>query len=265
MTQGATVSPVAVVRTSLVVEHCLPRVWGHSVAVRPSEGRGRGPHSSSNGHLRGERAEPIFTSERQVNRYIYRTVQDTVASDPTAATPPKYRGRVRRTLLGSIMQPSNLFNKDDRGVSPVIGVILMVAITVILAAVIGTFVLGLGDSIGESQPTAQLSVDNSSSDTTGADGKVTISHNGGDPINTTNLEILAYSGSTPVETQAIDVDEGQLSVGESISIDYTTVSGDDGNDVDEVRILHTPSESFIVRDTVSPVITDFDSWGADGS
>jgi len=38
---------------------------------------------------------------------------------------------------------------DDSGVSPVIGVILMVAITVILAAVIGTFVLGLGDSTQE--------------------------------------------------------------------------------------------------------------------
>jgi flagellin-like protein len=38
-----------------------------------------------------------------------------------------------------------LFN-DDRGVSPVIEVILMVAITVILAAVIAAFVLGLGDT-----------------------------------------------------------------------------------------------------------------------
>jgi len=44
---------------------------------------------------------------------------------------------------------------DDRGVSPVIGVILMVAITVILAAVIGTFVLGLGDSLQQA-PQAQL-------------------------------------------------------------------------------------------------------------
>ena len=35
---------------------------------------------------------------------------------------------------------------DDRAVSPVIGVILMVAITVILAAVIASFVLGLGDT-----------------------------------------------------------------------------------------------------------------------
>ena len=37
---------------------------------------------------------------------------------------------------------------DERGVSPVIGVILMVAITVILAAVIGTMVLGMTDNVG---------------------------------------------------------------------------------------------------------------------
>lgn len=38
---------------------------------------------------------------------------------------------------------------EERGVSPVIGVILMVAITVILAAVIASFVLGFGDSVSE--------------------------------------------------------------------------------------------------------------------
>jgi len=43
-------------------------------------------------------------------------------------------------------------------VSPVIGVILMVAITVILAAVIGTFVLGLGESV-EQNPSAGVTVD----------------------------------------------------------------------------------------------------------
>lgn len=61
------------------------------------------------------------------------------------------------------MQLTNLF-ADDRAVSPVIGVILMVAITVILAAVIGTFVLGLGDSVNKSA-TAGVSVDNSGSNT----------------------------------------------------------------------------------------------------
>ena len=42
-----------------------------------------------------------------------------------------------RKLIGS---------KDERAVSPVIGVILMVAITVILAAVIAAFVLDIGDA-----------------------------------------------------------------------------------------------------------------------
>ena len=39
------------------------------------------------------------------------------------------------------------FKESEDAVSPVIGVILMVAITVILAAVIGAFVLGMGSGI----------------------------------------------------------------------------------------------------------------------
>lgn len=60
-----------------------------------------------------------------------------------------------------------MFTENDNetdAVSPVIGVILMVAITVILAAVIGTFVLGLGDGI-EEQPSAGVTVDEKSQDT----------------------------------------------------------------------------------------------------
>ena len=51
---------------------------------------------------------------------------------------------------------------DDRAVSPVIGVILMVAITVILAAVIATFVLDLGDQV-QGNASAGVSVDESTS------------------------------------------------------------------------------------------------------
>ena len=52
---------------------------------------------------------------------------------------------------------------DDSAVSPVIGVILMVAITVILAAVIGTFVLGLGENVQET-PQAGIQFDYSNSE-----------------------------------------------------------------------------------------------------
>jgi len=54
------------------------------------------------------------------------------------------------------MRPIGVRN-DDSGVSPVIGVILMVAITVSLAAVIATFVLGLGDSLTDTAPQATFS------------------------------------------------------------------------------------------------------------
>ncbi|ADD03884.1 DUF1628 domain protein [Natrialba magadii ATCC 43099] len=54
-------------------------------------------------------------------------------------------------------------SEEERAVSPVIGVILMVAITVILAAVIAAFVLDLGGSIGEeAQAGVDLDVDNDS-------------------------------------------------------------------------------------------------------
>lgn len=73
------------------------------------------------------------------------------------------------------MKLKNVFQDDNRGVSPVIGVILMVAITVILAAVIGTFVLGLGENV-EQNPTAGIDVNETADNATlislggGADG-----------------------------------------------------------------------------------------------
>jgi len=53
---------------------------------------------------------------------------------------------------------------NDSAVSPVIGVILMVAITVILAAVIGTFVLGLGEQV-EQNARAGINADVDASNT----------------------------------------------------------------------------------------------------
>ena len=66
-----------------------------------------------------------------------------------------------------------LIHDDDSAVSPVIGVILMVAITVILAAVIASFVLGLGDSTDDVQPNIQFNADYDV--TSGGDNSTTIS------------------------------------------------------------------------------------------
>ena len=84
---------------------------------------------------------------------------------------------------------------DDKAVSPVIGVILMVAITVILAAVIGTFVLGLGESVNQNA-NAGVTVDDGTVTLTSlgsnADGIVCVNDSG---VNTTAGSLSTVGGS----------------------------------------------------------------------
>jgi flagellin-like protein len=77
---------------------------------------------------------------------------------------------------------------DDDAVSPVIGVILMVAITVILAAVIASFVLGLGDQ-NNPAPTADFQFDWENDTSTATTGDLTVTHGNGDSITAENLYI----------------------------------------------------------------------------
>ncbi|MBX0297869.1 type IV pilin [Haloarcula nitratireducens] len=81
--------------------------------------------------------------------------------------------------------------QDDDAVSPVIGVILMVAITVILAAVIASFVLGLGNTATESTtPQASFSWDYTDNSAASSDNdELTITHDGGDTLSDTNIKI----------------------------------------------------------------------------
>jgi len=130
---------------------------------------------------------------------------------------------------------------EDRGVSPVIGVILMVAITVILAAVIGTFVLGLGDSLNQA-PQAQIDVEGDAS----AD-EITISHDGGDAIPTSELSITFDDGS-----DSDTVDNPSLGDDDTFSVgDSGTFSGTGISDAEvDVTIIHSPSESILLEETV---------------
>jgi len=88
---------------------------------------------------------------------------------------------------------------DDRAVSPVVGVILMVAITVILSAVIGTFVLDLGQSVGEIGPTASMSFedhdDTFDPDDGNEEGFIEFDHQGGDELDGDDLKIIVRNTS----------------------------------------------------------------------
>jgi flagellin-like protein len=96
---------------------------------------------------------------------------------------------------------------EDRGVSPVIGVILMVAITVILAAVIGAFVLGLGDDLGSSSaPSASVSAEDTGSD-------VVFTHNSGEAMDESDLHVIVNGDRANVGG------DGEFAAGSTISAD----------------------------------------------
>ncbi|WP_255196501.1 type IV pilin [Halorarius litoreus] len=84
------------------------------------------------------------------------------------------------------------FFADEDAVSPVIGVILMVAITVILAAVIGTFVLGLGENVQDSAPQANFQFEYVQKQVTAGgsmeDG-VSITHTGGEDVEASTVTV----------------------------------------------------------------------------
>ena len=115
-----------------------------------------------------------------------------------------------------------LFDSDDRGVSPVIGVILMVAITVILAAVIGAFVLELGSSVATEQPQASFDFEFDGSD-------VTVTHQGGSEIDNSSISVVLdesdYNWSD---------DDGIITAGESM--DSSDISKDNVS-ADTVQVV----------------------------
>ena len=106
-----------------------------------------------------------------------------------------------------------------------------------LAAVIGTFVLGLGDSLGDNQPTAQLGV-SADTDT----NNVTISHNGGDAIPEENLRVTIDGND---QTNAFN-GTGTFSVGDEET--FTAEPGIDGGE--RIRVIHDPSDSIILDRTL---------------
>lgn len=105
------------------------------------------------------------------------------------------------------------FEKNDEAVSPVIGVILMVAITVILAAVIAAFVFGMGTPTQAPQASLTISSSSSSSD------YINITHRGGDSIDLYKTRAIIEQGSNRMTIATLNSTVSQtIQVGDMIGI-----------------------------------------------
>ena len=120
-------------------------------------------------------------------------------------------GVKKETEIMKLNKLKQLF-AEERAVSPVVGVALLIAITVILAAVIGGVVLGIGPS-GVDAPQAQLTADLNETD-----NKANISHNGGNAL--------------PAEEVVIKVNDTELTLDNDFTagedIDLANGQGVDG-------------------------------------
>jgi len=93
----------------------------------------------------------------------------------------------------------------DRAVSPVIGVVLLIALTVMISAIVGTFVLGLaGDMATGQAPTTEVAFAETDS------GAISVTHDGGETLDRGTVEIVYtnQTGSTVRETWATPIRSG---------------------------------------------------------
>ncbi|PQV43696.1 type IV pilin [Methanohalophilus euhalobius] len=159
------------------------------------------------------------------------------------------------------MQIPEMFKKDD-AVSPVIGVILMVAITVILAAVIAAFVFGMDTP--EVSPQASLKVDDIKLDVgDNNNNSIYIDHQGGDKIDLSEATLTVTQGNnitkfSPMNNSEVFFEAGDLlivNVTDSGSVDSGINLNGDHQSVGTVTGFNITSSGDDVKISVSHIPT----------
>lgn len=112
--------------------------------------------------------------------------------------------------------------RDDAAVSEVVGVVLMVAITVLLASTAAVFFLEFGNESGPTTPpTAAFDVDYSS----GSSDVVTFTHQSGDNLEASELTLVIEDANVSGrhDVQPI-VTQPELSAGSSIEVSKSSLN-----------------------------------------
>jgi flagellin-like protein len=170
-----------------------------------------------------------------------------------------------------------------RGVSSVVGVILVVALVVILAGVVGTYGLGFVEDLRNPAPNVAESEGELLSDAEDwRDAQIVrLEHVAGDSVRVTDIEIVVeatacskrsrivnlptntlysdnfegddiFSGKSPYEGELRKDADGTWTAGETIR--FRLASGEceiDPGETLTIRIVHVPSNSIIVETTLT--------------
>lgn len=136
-----------------------------------------------------------------------------------------------------------MFSADESAISPVIGVILMVAVTVVLAAVIGAFVFGIGDSLGSPAPNTQVAFDYNNNN-------VSVTHDGGDTITGDNTGALSINGDY-ADSSTVEWYDGSSATASTDGSESNEVSDDTIRSGDEiVSVTDGSGDAFTSGDSL---------------
>ena len=130
--------------------------------------------------------------------------------------------------------------KNEEAVSPVLGVILMVAITVIVATIIAVFMFGVGEP--DEAPQAKLKF-------TAGTTNLTIAHEGGDPLLLRECLITVTDADTGTVLNTVNDPlnaSGTLTPGGKIT--YTGYGS--AGDILEVMIMDEPTGQLLANTQV---------------
>ncbi len=129
-------------------------------------------------------------------------------------------------------------NLDREGISPVVGSILLIAISVIIAGTIGYFVVS--QSIPEPMPTTALSFESVND----GDNRFYITKKGGDPIKNATKNLELYVQGSKLEGNVVNITGGDndLNAGESLEVKV-----DDFSRRGRIKAIHAPSNSILAE------------------
>lgn len=146
-----------------------------------------------------------------------------------------------------------LRRRNRRAVAPVLGIVMMVAIAVSLAAVVGLSAFGVADEIADVGPSASFEYDYDYDEGWGDGDSITITHAAGDEIRADRIEIEIQGADTIPGEEVFD--DEVVTAGSSATIDYETGNeGENWSGGSTIRIVWQGSagETSVVSSRTIP-------------
>jgi len=166
---------------------------------------------------------------------------------------------------------------NDRGVTPVVGVILIVAITIILASVISVYAVGLSEDVNERPTFSALELNFEEEPASEPNYKefrwqIELTHTGGEAVDAEDIAVhldhgdqrvtgtlnRSLTAGETVELVVVHNNQDGTTIPDELDCDDVNVAcrlaGDSGNypneDQIELRMIHEPSNTILYEEMI---------------